>query len=42
VAAAGIVLAGLLGGLGKVVGLFIARLRFEQWCNDVIKMIDSR
>jgi hypothetical protein len=40
--AAGLVLAGLLGGLGKVVGLFIARVRFERWCNAAIEIIDSR
>jgi hypothetical protein len=41
-AAVGLILIVLVGGLGKTIGLLIARLRFERWCNNVIKTIDSR
>ena len=39
IAASGLLLAVLVGGLGKALGLTIARLRFERCCDDVIRMI---
>ena len=38
-AAIGLLLAVLVGGLGKALGLTIARLRFERCCEEVIQMI---
>jgi hypothetical protein len=38
IAGAGFFMAVLAGGLGKLIGLTIARLRFERICDDVIRM----
>ena len=40
-AAAGMLLAVLLGGLGKLLGLTITRLRFERCCREVIRTINK-
>jgi len=40
-AAIGLLLAVLVGGLGKVLGLTIARLRFERCCEEVIQIIKT-
>jgi hypothetical protein len=39
--ALGLLLAVLLGGLGKFLGVAIARLRFERCCSDVIRSLKS-
>jgi hypothetical protein len=39
--AIGLLLAVLAGGLGKLIGLTIARLRFERCCSKVIQMIEE-
>jgi hypothetical protein len=40
--ATGLLLVVLGGGLGKLFGLTIARLRFERCCDEVIRMIEER
>ena len=41
-AAVGMFLAVLLGGLGKLLGLTITRLRFERSCSEVIRTIKKQ
>lgn len=41
-AVAGVLLAVLFGALGKLLGLAIARLRFERCCLDVIQTLNKR
>jgi hypothetical protein len=40
-AAAGLLLAVLIGGLGKQLGVTIARIRFERCCDAVIRKIEE-
>jgi hypothetical protein len=42
VAAAGVLLAVLLGGLGKVLGVTIARLRLERCCRQIVRIISKQ
>ncbi|MGF6971571.1 hypothetical protein OKW43_008666 [Paraburkholderia sp. WC7.3g] len=41
-AAMGLLLAMLLGGLAKLLGLTIARLRFKRCCSNVIRMTNTK
>jgi hypothetical protein len=41
ITAIGVLLAVLVGGMGKALGLMIARLRFERCCEEVIQRIEN-
>jgi hypothetical protein len=41
IAAIGVLFAVLVGGLGKLLGLTMARIRFQRYCDKVIRMIEE-